>query len=425
MPKRSGVDLSHFDFNRGEIGHLQTLANIPVVAGDSISVDLEGIFRLSPLRRNLLVDCQVDMFAFFVPHRHVYGEDWISFIKDGKNESITFAGVSNPDNVDYLGTNINGPSTIPLWLVAGYNQIWNRYFRSPTDDARIRADDYLPSIGADPDELTNGFRCGFLPQPWSTGTLTGVDDAERDVPVVGNVLDIVDLNRVQAEYRTEVDREYFGQRYNDLLNTAWGATVNTDADERPTLCGHSKFWMSGYDVDGTDDSSLGTYSGKSAAVGKFSIRRKFMPEHGSLWIMCLPRFPTIHTQERHNLHRIVDPSYLEIAGDDALVAAEPPADLEQDQFFNVSVQANLGKAPYGQWYRYHPNHVHRTYQVLDGFSFIDTDISSQPRAHYVSALEYDEVFQTTQLGHWQSHCRINVRCMRSVPDGRTSLYAGV
>jgi len=425
MAKRFPVDLSHFSFNKGEIGHLQTLACIPVVSGDSISVSLEGVWRLSPLRRNLVVDCVIDMFAFFVPHRHVYGEEWIKFIKEGKSEATIFPGVTLgiDENLSYHATEYLAEETVPLWVIAGYNRIWNRYFRAPTDVLSEHPDDFIPAGG---DEKDNGLRCGYLPQPWSTGVTDGVDALERDVPVVADTFDIVALNRVQAEYRTEVDREYFGQRYNDLLNTVWGSTVNTDADERPTLCGHSQWWLSGYDVDGTDDAALGTYSGKSAGIGSFSLRRKFFSEHGALWIMCLPRFPTIHVGERHFLHGVVDPSYLEIAGDPALVSAEPPIDILREDYFRVVAPAGevLGVHPFGQWYRYHPNHVHRAYQDLDGFTFIDSPITNRGRAHYHVANEYDDVFQTTQLGHWQSHSRVGVRCNRTVPPPRSSLYAG-
>ncbi len=422
MAHRSPIDLSHFSFNKGEIGHLQTLACVPVYAGDSLSVSIEGIWRLSPLRRNLVVDCQIDMFAFFVPHRHIYGEEWIKFIKDGKNAATVFPGVTLLANASFHSTEYLAADVVPLWVVAGYNRIWNRYFRSPTDDASLRDDDYMPTGG---DENDNGHRCGYLPQPWSTGVIEGVLEDEREVPVVADTFDIVDLNRVQAEYRTEVDREYFGERYNDLLNTVWGSTVNTDADERPTLCGHSKWWLSGYDVDGTGDATLGTYSGKSAGIGSFSLKRKFFSEHGALWIMCLPRFPTIHTEERHFLHKTVDPTYLEIGGDPALVAAEPPIDiLQEDYFRTLGAVGVLGVHPYGQWYRYHPNHVHRRYADLDGFTFIDSAITAPVRAHYHVMNEYDEVFQTTQLGHWQNHARIDIKGQRAVPGGRTSLYAG-
>src|SRR5205823_6204179 len=50
---------------------------------DSLTVN--ATLRLSPLRRGLAIDSTVDIFTFYVPHRHVYGEQWIKFMKDGVN----------------------------------------------------------------------------------------------------------------------------------------------------------------------------------------------------------------------------------------------------------------------------------------------------------------------------------------------------
>src|SRR5262249_58848081 len=51
----------------------------------SFEMDAVGALRLSPLRRGLAIDSTVDIFTFYVPHRHVYGEQWIKFMKDGVN----------------------------------------------------------------------------------------------------------------------------------------------------------------------------------------------------------------------------------------------------------------------------------------------------------------------------------------------------
>src|SRR5205809_3651882 len=68
------------------------------------------LLRLSPLRRGLAIDSTVDIFTFYVPHRHVYGEQWIKFMKDGVNatplptvnttgyiDHAAFLGTINPD----------------------------------------------------------------------------------------------------------------------------------------------------------------------------------------------------------------------------------------------------------------------------------------------------------------------------------------
>src|SRR2546429_583559 len=66
-----------------QIGRLITISTTPVIAGDSFKMDAVGALRLSPLRRGLAIDSTVDIFTFYVPHRHVYGEQWIKFMKDG------------------------------------------------------------------------------------------------------------------------------------------------------------------------------------------------------------------------------------------------------------------------------------------------------------------------------------------------------
>src|SRR5205085_7569125 len=63
----------------------RSISTTPVIAGDSFEMDAVGALRLSPLRRGLAIDSTVDIFTFYVPHRHVYGEQWIKFMKDGVN----------------------------------------------------------------------------------------------------------------------------------------------------------------------------------------------------------------------------------------------------------------------------------------------------------------------------------------------------
>src|SRR5476651_2477333 len=78
--ERMPHDLSHLGFLAGQIGRLITISTTPVIAGDSFEMDAVGALRLSPLRRGLAIDSTVDIFTFYVPHRHVYGEQWIKFI---------------------------------------------------------------------------------------------------------------------------------------------------------------------------------------------------------------------------------------------------------------------------------------------------------------------------------------------------------
>src|SRR5438552_445585 len=85
--ERMPHDLSHLGFLAGQIGRLITISTTPVIAGDSFEMDAVGALRLSPLRRGLAIDSTVDIFTFYVPHRHVYGEQCIKSIKYGVNRN--------------------------------------------------------------------------------------------------------------------------------------------------------------------------------------------------------------------------------------------------------------------------------------------------------------------------------------------------
>src|SRR5882757_10747299 len=83
--ERMPHDLSHLSFLAGQIGRLITISTSPVIAGESFEMNAVGALRLSPLRRGLAIDSTVDIFTLYVPHRHVYVEQWIKFMKDGVN----------------------------------------------------------------------------------------------------------------------------------------------------------------------------------------------------------------------------------------------------------------------------------------------------------------------------------------------------
>src|SRR5205823_3262201 len=119
--ERMPHDLSHLGFLAGQIGRLITISTTPVIAGDSFEMDAVGALRLSPLRRGLAIDSTVDIFTFYVPHRHVYGEQWIKFMKDGVNATplptVNITGYI--DHAAFLGTINPDTNKIPKHLFQG------------------------------------------------------------------------------------------------------------------------------------------------------------------------------------------------------------------------------------------------------------------------------------------------------------------
>src|SRR5207237_1154594 len=121
--------------------------------------------RLSPLRRGLAIDSTVDIFTFYVPHRHVYGEQWIKFMKDGVNATPlpTVNTTGYIDHAAFLGTINPDTNKIPKHLFQGYLNIYNNYFKAPWMPDRTEAN---PNE-LNQDDARYGFRCCHLKNIWT------------------------------------------------------------------------------------------------------------------------------------------------------------------------------------------------------------------------------------------------------------------
>src|SRR5258706_246991 len=113
--------LSYICFLADQTGRFITFSTTPVVAGASFDIDAVRALRLLPLRRGLAIDSTVDIFTFYVPHRHVYGEQWIKFMKDGVNATPlpTVNTTGYIDHAAFLGTINPDTNKIPKHLFQG------------------------------------------------------------------------------------------------------------------------------------------------------------------------------------------------------------------------------------------------------------------------------------------------------------------
>src|SRR5438046_6796549 len=95
----------------------------------------------------------------------------------------------------------------------------------------------------------------------------------------------------------------------------------------------SNLWASGYDVDGTDQTSLGQFSGRVQQTYKHSVPRFFVPEHGTMFTLALVRFPPTATKEIQYLNAKGALTYTDIAGDPVLYGNLPPRELSMKDVF--------------------------------------------------------------------------------------------
>src|SRR5882724_7132417 len=185
--ERMPHDLSHLGFLAGQIGRLITISTTPVIAGDSFEMDAVGALRLSPLRRGLAIVSTVDIFTFYVPHRHVYGEQWIKFMKDGVNATPlpTVNTTGYIDHAAFLGTINPDTNKIPKHLFQCYLNIYNNYFKAPWMPDRTKANP---------------------------------NDLYRQMTTSTTSIDIIGLQAVYANLHTDQERDYFMQRYHDVIS---------------------------------------------------------------------------------------------------------------------------------------------------------------------------------------------------------------
>jgi len=448
MQPRNNFDLSHYIAQVGEVGRLQTLSVIPVLANDSMACQMEMSVNLSPLNRPLKIDSKCDIYSFYVKHRYIYGDSWVDMLQAGINgvagtDYTAFAtvgnGTANGNELGYLP--VNG-ATIPLFYVDGYASIWKEFFRIPTVNEETDADIPQPGVLLTNVQGKYGFPVSRLESAMTGGSLTAVDEenrmAESTSGTSGDAVDALDIKKAQNLYKSETDRHYFATRYRDLIKKAFGSSgVSIDVDERPELLAHTSQWISGYDVDAQDFSNLGKAIGKSSAMIVHKMGKKYFNEHGAVWHMAVIRFPTIATDETHYYtNNTMD--YANAAGDPLTWEAEEPMPYTLGDFhMNQAASGNLGYQAYGQWLRYHPNAINRIYHQRAGYPFLSwnavaaMDAEKAAYCHGMDVavtpfnIEYSDYFGNDDLGHWQIYAICKTDVDRIIPNAIKSIYAGV
>jgi len=422
--QRWPYDLNFHSHICGNIGGLQTIGIIPTLPGDSFDITARMQFKLSPMVRSLSQDAIIDMYAFWVPHRHIYA-DWATWLKAGYDEATTLGTLSTGAGVGIgcVGRRIGGSETVPTWLLAGYARIWNRYFKHPhTADV---SDNYL-SASAVAYERYFGMAICHPKTIWSTGVPDNIASADRDYTVSGSVVDLPDFALQQSRLKTELDRDWFSILYNDLLENTWGGSANIDADQRPDLLMRSTQYLSAWDVESSDTLSVGSYTGRAAGIGEISIPRRFIPEHGCIWLMCSVRFPAIGATEIHQqtCATWAEPSYINFAGDPEIIQNSEPSTVTTADFFQDGSSTALNRIPFGQAWRYQPSNVHVNFSTLAGHPFLPAAPASTSEALYITPEMYDDVFTNLNLQHWHANGYIEVDALRTVPPPKSSIYAG-
>src|SRR5690554_6605732 len=136
-------------------------------------------------------------------------------------------------------------------------------------------------------------------------------------------------NQTGKKFRVGIKRNISTNRNN--LISGVDRCIHLNAMKKTTITSinrqRSNLWASGYDVDGTDQTSLGQFSGRVQQTYKHSVPRFFVPEHGTMFTLALVRFPPTATKEIQYLNAKGALTYTDIAGDPVLYGNLPPREI--------------------------------------------------------------------------------------------------
>lgn len=426
------------------------LATFFVEAGSSMDLNIDGITRLAPTRKEIVLDAQSDICAFFVPMRHIYGQAWIDFINGGPDAVAAFTGVTigaGYQDADFLGVPNTG-ATLNRALLETYNRIYANYYArqdfplTPDAGAANTTDfDWFPTtetgaancrkFGRLAARLPHIFNMGVQVDAggttgWEAQSLT---DADAEVSVTAGVWDIRNMALVQSRYRTEAESAWFAHFYQDVMKERFGSELGPEVDprnQRPTMLGRSTQMLSGMEVDGTDDATLGTVQGKTLGRTGFNMPRKFFGEHGIVMVLQLLRYPLINLYEIHPLFKIFNYTFDQICGDPQRFSNLAP------ESFDPSIYSYSGgptpteaiQVPYGNWLRTQVNRTHSVYRDIPGYPFTGNVGTDFLNYIYHTNEEYTNTFQTNQIGQWQGQYKVVANKYSLVPPPASSIFAG-
>src|SRR5262249_37931613 len=178
----------------------------------------------------------------------------------------------------------------------------------------------------------------------------------------------------------------------------------------------------GCDVDGTDQTALGQFSGGVQQTYKHSVLRFFVPEHGTMFTVALVRFPRTATIEIRYLNATGALTYTEIAAAPVWYGSLPSCAICMKDVFRSGDSSKKFKIAEGQWYRYAPSYVSPAYHLLEGFPFIHDPPSGDLQDRVlIRHHDYDQSFQSVQLLQWNSQVKFNVTVYRNLPTSRDSI----
>jgi hypothetical protein len=407
----------------GKLHRLREIFQFYVRPGDMLKIDLSGVIRMATNRRYIIRDYDIDFFFFFQPYRHHIAnqDDWFSFLSDPLGETpFPKAPYSVPTDamVHCLSDAAYGGS-VPSFVIDGYVDIWNYFFRRPTWDNEKTANDLITTYRLDgfetfykpSDEVTNGINRNAGIGLYSNGNF------KVPIDTVNRTFNLQGLKEKMIQYERQMKTVFDGLKYKEFMKSLYNKRVSDEiVDKRPTLLFQKTFTSSGYEINGTDSTTLGTYVGKSVTDVSHSLPT-FMPnEHGVVRVLATVRSKPLYSTRRNPLTSVGQPTAKQ------MMALQDHLDMPEyyemdDAFLNASAGEPLGDIP-AHVLKTKPHSTYDRY-FTDALGFPMIDVPTTRDEVHGKGLDsrFDTYFSDTSLGHWQLNSSMTFDFKRMIPDG--------
>ena len=412
-----------------KLGRLQTIARIPVMPGDSIEVEINSGIRLHPLRRPGGINIRTEIYGFYAPLRWSYSA-FLQAITEGWNSARAYTATQTTAWAAQALLTKN--KTAPIHLMNDYANIVDHYFRE-----RHTATINNANVLTTEDDFRYGYRAWQMPS-WETGSnwadahtnvklptghpATAANEALTEV----EDMPALDLARYVLTARDEQLREWDAVRIEEIHDQTYHGQLPREAVTIPELLMHqdSRMREEAHSIPGAE--IQGQEITQAAGFTTSRIPRKFIPEHGTIWVLSLSRVKP--TYRHSKLDFLVDNPAL--FGNMKLLAGHPvgneerPYAMELRRLFDDATSSDsMGYRPYYDWWREGGGDFWN-----DAFYTFDKGWMPRPTPANKNDLlrhpNYDDVFLSNQFGNGRIHTNINVRAARYIGDRSMSVKMG-
>ena len=459
-----------------KLGRMKVLDWTPVASGDKVQAIYHGTWRMSPLKHPLKVPVRIDTMTCYMPWRQLVESPntpgfrtpaaWMQMVLDiSAGKSGAAQGIQDPlinpeagDTIrwDTSGFGINGKMPIRTSTAHFVHDVWNEYVRHPNYHRSVNTGrhrqvyensgannlegvDGLPTSASevkrmyqDEDYCLFGRVVPNIPDDF-TNPLTTYDVENNTLNVLPGSpekIDLIQFEQQKVELQREINTEVDMRKYREYLTNVLHGQVSEEADYRPRILAMDGWWQSSFDVDGTAGQQFGETMGKSITQRSFGFPMFYAPEHGYIATFVMCRFPFILANAKHRYVNVDlgDETILkELVADPAVLATQPPQEWKVNDYIHSSSNTGTGfKYPYGQSWRMDPSMAHPWYEDRDhGFPVVSDTLANVRHLIECPTHIWQEVFFSDRLAHIQCEIQTDKTRLTMVPQGSSSVYAGV